>query len=58
MRAYELASHTLVRVTLPVTCTVLPSNNLESAESVGAVGSKWENQHRFEVLVSCEYSHA
>ena len=28
----------------------------KAAESVRAVGNKWENRHRFKVLVSCEYS--
>jgi len=30
----------------------------KSAESVGAIGNKWENRYCFEVLVSYVYSHA
>jgi len=30
----------------------------KSAESVGTIGNRWENRHRFEVLVSYVYSHA
>ena len=41
----------------PLKTEVVPSNR-KSAESVGAVGNKWENRHRFEALVSYVYSHA